>query len=169
MIKSSILLTTSSNFFWKYFSSEIVHLQIKFEIPRLPNFDYVVLKNIQRQPCRDILCAKNEYMLRINKKLNNPSTASKSYWSILNWFLNNKKIPGVPSIFHTNKVMSDFKEKANLFNSFFASQFTLLSNSIVLHDINFHANTRLNVFRIIKKDTLGIIKALHPNKSHTIG
>ena len=105
-------------------------------------------------------------MLRINKKLNNPSTASKSYWSILNWFLNNKKIPGIPSIFHTNKVMSDFKEKANLFNSFFASQCTLLSNSIVLHDISFHTNTCLNVFRFTEKNILAIIKALHPNKSH---
>ena len=124
-------------------------------------------KKIYRDsPAEMILCARNEYVLRINKKLNNPSTASKSYWSILNWFLNNKKIPGIPSIFHTNKVMSDFKEKANLFNSFFASQCTLLSNSIVLHDISFHTNTRLNVFRFTEKNILAIIKALHPNKSH---
>ena len=60
-----------------------------------------------------ILGAKNEYMLRTSKKLNNSSIAPKSHWFILNWFLNNKKIPPV---FHNGKVkvISDFKEKVNL-------------------------------------------------------
>ena len=113
-----------------------------------------------------ILGAKNEYMLRMSKKLNDPSTAPKSYWSILNWFLNNKKIPSIPPIFHKGKVISDFKEKANLFNSFFASQCTPVSNSSVLPDISFHTNARLNSFSITEKDILAIIKSLDPSKSH---
>ena len=51
-----------------------------------------------------ILSAKNECMLRMNKKPNDPSTARKSYWAILNWFLNNKKIPSIHSIFHNGKI-----------------------------------------------------------------
>ena len=31
------------------------------------------------EKCAEILIAKNEYMLRISKKLNDPSTARKSY------------------------------------------------------------------------------------------
>ena len=54
----------------------------------------------------------------MSKKLNDLSTAPQSYWSILNWFLNNKKIPSIPPIFHYAKVISDFKENTNLFNSF---------------------------------------------------
>ena len=56
-----------------------------------------------------IIGAKNEYMLRTSKKLNNSSTVPKSHWFILN----NKKIPPV---FHNGKVkvISDFKEKVNL-------------------------------------------------------
>ena len=70
--------------------------------------------------CADmILSTKNEYMLRMSKKLNDPLTAPKSYWSILNWFLNNEKMPSIPAIFLNGKVISDFKEKASLFNSFF--------------------------------------------------
>ena len=60
-------------------------------------------------------------MLSITKKLNDPSTAPKSYWTILNWFLKNKKIPRILPIFHNDQVISDFKEKTNLFNSFVAS------------------------------------------------
>ena len=52
----------------------------------------------------------------MSKKLNDPSTESKSYWSILNWFLNNKRIHVIIPISHNGKVVSDFKEKANLFN-----------------------------------------------------
>ena len=35
-----------------------------------------------------------------------------------NRFLNNKKIPLIPSLFHENKSVTDFKEKAELFNAF---------------------------------------------------
>ena len=125
------------------------------------------LLQIHSKKCTEInLGAKNEYMLRMSKKLNDPSTAPKSYWSILNWFLNNKKIPSIPPIFHKDKVISDFKEKASLFNSFFASQCIPVSNSSVLLDINFHTNARLNSFSITKKDIVAIIKSLNPNKSH---
>ena len=113
-----------------------------------------------------ILIAENECMLKMSKKLKDPSTAPKSYWSILNWFLNNKKIPSISPIFHNSKVISGFKEKINLFNSFFASQCTPVSNSIVLPDISFHTSAHLNSFNITKKDILAIIKSPDPNKSH---
>ena len=103
-------------------------------------------------------------MLRISRKLNDPSTTPKSYWAILNWVLKNKKIPRILPIFHNDKVISDFNEKTNLFNSFFASYCTLVSNSSVLPNISFHKNTRLNSFSITKKDILAIIKSLDLNK-----
>ena len=106
--------------------------------------DYNLLLSHSKKCAEMILSAKNEYISRMCKKLNNPSTAPKSSWSILNWFLNNKKIPSIPPIFHNGKVISDFKEKVNLFNSFFASQFTPVSNSSVLPDISFHTNAHLN-------------------------
>ena len=106
--------------------------------------DYNLLQSHSKKCTEMILSAKNEYMLRMSKKLNDPSTAPKSYWSILNWFLNNKKITSIPPIFHKGKVISDFKEKANPLNSFFAFQYTLVSNSSVLLDVSFHMNAHLN-------------------------
>ena len=55
-------------------------------------------------------------------KLTNVQRNSKTYWSLLNRFLNNKKIPLIPTLFHENKFVTDFKEKAELFNSFFAKK-----------------------------------------------
>ena len=46
------------------------------------------------------------------------STSPKTYWSVLMSFHNNKKIP---PIFHENRFVTNFKEKAELFNSFLLS------------------------------------------------
>ena len=98
----------------------------------------------------------------MSKKLNDPLTAPKPYWSIPNY----KNITSIPPIFHNGKVISDFKEKANLYNSFFVTQCTPVSNSNVFPDISFHINTHLNSLSITQKDILAIIKSLDPNKSH---
>ena len=46
-------------------------------------------------------------------------TSAKTYWSILKRFLNDKRIPCIPPLFHDNKFITDFKEKAQIFNCFF--------------------------------------------------
>ena len=52
-------------------------------------------------------------------KLQHPSTAPKMYWAILSRLLYNKKIPTIPPLLADGKFVSDFWEKANLFNNFF--------------------------------------------------
>ena len=58
-----------------------------------------------------------------------PITSPKAYWSILKTILNNKKIPCIPPIYHRNNYITDFKEKAQIFNNFFAKQCTLVENT----------------------------------------
>ena len=65
-------------------------------------------------------------------KLNNPKTSAKIYWSVLKSFYNDSKKPLIPPLLVNNKIVSDFTEKANLFNDFFATQCTHLSNNSVL-------------------------------------
>ena len=69
-------------------------------------------------------------------KLNDPKTSAKAYWSILKTLYNGKKIPLIPPILVNNKLISNFKEKANHFNAFFASQFTPVSNDSALPGTN---------------------------------
>ena len=70
--------------------------------------------------------SKQNYYSRIASKLTNVQRNPKTYWSLSNRFLNNKKIPLIPPLFHENKFVTDFKEKAELFNSFFAKQCSLI-------------------------------------------
>ena len=76
-----------------------------------------------------IISNKQKYYSRLSKKLADSMASTKSYWSTLQMFLNNKKIPCIPLLKHQNKYVTDFKEKAEIFNSFFAEQFSLMNNS----------------------------------------
>ena len=76
-----------------------------------------------------IISNKQKYYSRLSKKLADSMASTKSYWSTLQIFLNNKKIPCIPLLKHQNKYVTDFKEKAEIFNSFFAEQFSLMNNS----------------------------------------
>ena len=58
-------------------------------------------------------------ILKMSSKLANSATSTKTYWSILKTFLNNKKITCVPPLILENKLVTNFKEKAELFNTFF--------------------------------------------------
>ena len=62
--------------------------------------------------------SKEKHYVRLSKKLLDPQTSPKSYWSILKTFLNNKKISCIPPLLHQNKSAINFKDKAEMFNNF---------------------------------------------------
>ena len=63
---------------------------------------------------------KEKYYSRISKRMMNPLTSTKTYWSILKSFLNNKKIPCIPPLFHQNRYITKCKDKAELFNNVYS-------------------------------------------------
>ena len=75
---------------------------------------------------------KQQYFAKIAKKLSDPNISSKIYCCILKCFLMGKNVPCIPPIFHKHRFITDFREKAELFNSFFANQCPLVQNSSVL-------------------------------------
>ena len=82
-------------------------------------------------------------------------------------FLTGKKVPCIHLIFHNNRFITDFREKAELFNSFFANQFLLLRNRSLL-PINFELFTDKSLSNITftGSDIGRIINSLDPNKPH---
>ena len=114
-----------------------------------------------------ILERKEKYFHDLSMKLNDPKTSAKTYWSILKSFYNDSKIPLIPPLLVNNKIVSDFTEKANLFNDFFATQCTPLSNNNVLPSaISFKTQSRLSSINFEKEDILKIIRNLNVNKAH---
>ena len=86
------------------------------------------LQFLQERLRTSIESSKERYYARIANRLSNTKKSTKIYWSLLKIFLNNKKIQLIPPLFHENRFITDFKEKAKLFNSFFSNQCSLLKN-----------------------------------------
>ena len=103
---------------------------------------------------------KNKYYSKVAKKLLDPSTSPKTYWSILKTFLNNKKIPVIPSILHDKKYITDFKQKAEVFNSHFSKQ--LINNSKIPSEYPQKSNESLPSITFEINDNEKIIKNLDP-------
>ena len=114
-----------------------------------------------------IEASKQKYYCRMTNKLTNAEKRSKAYWSILKRFLNNKKIPLIPPLFYENCFVTNFKEKAELFNSLFADQCSLMSNASKLpSNFTLYTDNRLSTVTFSQYDFGKIIQNLNPNKAH---
>ena len=89
--------------------------------------------------------AKEKYLYSLGNKLNNAQTGAKSYWSILNKFLQKKKIPLIPPILWNGTFVTNICEKIILFNTFFADQCTPI-NKIVAH----YPNSNIKLIATLK-------------------
>ena len=82
------------------------------------------LKYLRTSLNASIEVAKEKYYHNTVNKLMN--TQKNYYWSLLKISLNNKKILIIPPLFYENRFITDFKEKAQLFNIFFSNQCSLI-------------------------------------------
>ena len=85
-------------------------------------------------------------------------TSPKSYWSILKTFLNNKKIPCIPQLLQDDKFITNFKEKAEIFNHFFAKQCSLINtNSDLPSVLSKKTHKSLSTIKFTSDDILKIV------------
>ena len=119
------------------------------------------LQTVSTELSEMILKQKDDYYCQLSDKLDDPKTSAKAYWSLLKTLYNGKKIPLIPPILVNNKLISNFKEKANHFNAFFVSQCTPVSNDSALPSTS---NSVSNVSE--DQDILKITRSLNYNKVH---
>ena len=82
-------------------------------------------------------------------------------------FLNNKKIPLIPPLYYDNRFITNFKKKAEFFNSFFSEQRSLISNNSPLPSyINYTNEKHLSIVALSVEDIGNIIQNLDSNKVH---
>ena len=111
--------------------------------------------------------SKQRNYSKLSSKLANPATSSKTYWSILKTCLSNKKIPFIPSLLHENKFIANFKERSELFNTFFAKKCIVLDNSNVLpNNLVKLTNKSLDTVNFSTDDISKVINNLDPNITH---
>ena len=129
--------------------------------------DFRLLENVVNELNYLISSNKALYYDNLAKKLNNPLLQTKTYWSILKTFYNDKKIPIIPPLLVNDKFVTDIQMKANIFNKFFADQCTPLKNnsSLPVNQI-FLTQSRLTSLDFNEDELLKIIRTLNINKAH---
>ena len=106
---------------------EILFFQ-KLKKHKLNRTDFDVMNEFTSELSSIISQRREEYYFQLPKKLNDPQTNAKTYWSILKTIFNGRKIPIIPPLLIDGKLVSDFKEKGNRFNEFFNRQCTPPNN-----------------------------------------
>ena len=110
--------------------------------------------------------AKQKYFIKAGKALANPETGQKTYWSLLNTVLNKARIPVIPPLLENGIFVTDFTEKAHIFNSHFILQCTTIDNGSEIPANNQINSTLLTEFNLSDEKILNIIRSLNPNKAH---
>ena len=95
------------------------------------------------------------------------------YWSIIKTFINGKETPIIPlptSHLVNNNLISNFREKVNIFNIFFVQQSQpIANNSILPTNQILYTQNRLRDFDIDCTKILKLVNGLNPHNAHGHG
>ena len=128
--------------------------------------DKQILETNKSEISSVILNAKEAYLKQQGAKLADPSTSKKTYWKIINGFLNKCKVPRIPPLFFEGNFITDCKHKAAIFNNYFAEQCTIFQTDSVLPPLVYHTTKTLSSFVIKIDEIKDILKVLKTNKAH---
>ena len=113
-----------------------------------------------------VLLAKEKYLKMQGAKLSDTNTTAKSYWKILNTFLNKCRLPRIPPLFVNNEFVMDSKEKAEHFNNFFSAQCTPFENQSTLPDFVELTDASLSSFIVTDDEIKDLLLNLDIKKAH---
>ena len=76
--------------------------------------DLVLIETLITEINDLVTSTKDLYYKNLAKKFNNPLLQTKTNWSILKAFYNDKKIPIIPPLLVDDKFVADIQTKANI-------------------------------------------------------
>ena len=113
---------------------------------------------------------KRKILQQNSNHLNVTQKNYKAYWSLIKILLNNKKIYLISPLYYNNRFITDYKEKAELFNLFFIflnNECSLISiNRSLPSYINSNIEKRLSTVALSVEIIGQIIQNLDSNKAH---
>ena len=122
------------------------------------------IQNMTSEGSRLIEGAKRNYFLKVGKTF--PGTPSNTYWSLINTVLNKAKIPIIPPLLEDGLFVTDFTEKAQIFNDYFIHQCTTIDTGSSIPERIPVASNLINTVAISEEKILQIIRSLNLNKAH---
>ena len=102
---------------------------------------------------------------KLGEKLSDPQTGQKKFWNAFKTITNKKKHTNIPPIIENNKYISNFRQKANIFNDYFANQCKILDNSSILPEVTYKTNASVYHINITINHIVDIIMKMNSNKA----
>ena len=127
-------------------------------------FEHV--KHVQKETESVIREAKKKHIDRISSKLCDPNSGQKEFWKAFRRVVNKKKTTNIPPLIENDIFVTNFKDKANIFNTFFAEQCRPLQSNVVLPPFCSKTNNIISNIHFSAVSISKILKQLNPKKSH---
>ena len=122
---------------------------------------------IRNDTSKMITIAKDNYFASLGRKLSNPAIGIKTYWSTLNKIVNKKKATNIPPLLENGLFVTNFQNKAEIFNNYFVQQCSLnMNDSVLPRSYITRCNNLLETIEIDPDKVLRIIRSLDCNKAH---
>ena len=121
---------------------------------------------VQNETSKLITDAKNSYFKKLGNLLSDSSTGEKHFWNAFKKLSNKKKTTNIPPIIENNVYVTNFLQKATIFNDFFADQCTIHDNGSTLPPMKFRTNSVLSNITINPDEIVEIILKQKLHKAH---
>ncbi len=110
--------------------------------------------------------AKSSYYEKLGDMLSDSSTGEKHFWSAFRRISNKKKTTNIPPLIEDGVYVTNFRQKASVFNSYFAEQCTIHDNGSTLPPLSFRTDSVLSDVVINPGDIVEIISKQGLRKAH---
>jgi len=105
----------------------------KWKIKGKPPEGRIIVQNVQNETHSIIETAKKSYIDDLSAKMCNPNSSPNVFWTAFKRLVNNKKLVNIPPLIEgVSTFVTNFQEKADIFNKYFASICRPINNGSVL-------------------------------------
>ena len=133
-----------------------------------PNEGRALVQTVQIETNSVIDKAKESYIKDLGEKLSNPKSSNNIFWSAFKRLLNNKKVTNIPPLLENNTFVTNFLDKATIFNSYFASICRPLDNGSTLPIFTPNTDSILPSVDFSEEAITKVISKLNANKAHGV-
>ena len=128
--------------------------------------DHDKVREVQNSTNKMIRETKSSYYEKLGDTISDPRTGQKHFWTAFKRITNKKKTTNIPPIIDNKLFVSNFQQKAKIFNDYFADQCTIHDNGSVLPAFNLRTNAILSQIDINEDQIVDIISKQNSKKAH---
>ena len=132
--------------------------------------DHNKVREVQNSTNKTIREAKRSYFEKLGGGGGGgyPQTGQKHFWTAFKRITNKKKLTNIPLIIENNTYVTNFQQKAKIFNDYFAEQCKLHDNGSVLPDFISRTDISISYLHVNTDQIVNIIQKYSAKKGQRL-